>query len=318
MDGELDDIVDALAAEHQAEQLAQLAEKARVTRSAEAIAASGIDRARGKAAAGRGLRAFRRPAWPRRPSRKFPSKSRTLSLNSYERRKAGIPVAYILGRKEFYGLDLSVNPSVLIPRPETELLVDLALERKPASVLDLGTGSGAIALAMKMQRPECRVVAVDADLSALMTAKRNAAKLNLRDRFPPRPLVRAGGGRALRSRSSPIRPTSPRAIRTSPALRYEPQAALVAGADGLDCDQGDREGAAGASCARAAGCCWSTAWDRTARSGRCSRRQGLNPITTWPDLAGIARVSGGKLKSRPWTLKTRSSSRSPATPWCST
>src|SRR5205814_1242658 len=79
-----------------------------------------------------------------------------------ERRRRGEPVAYILGEKDFYGLRLAVNPAVLVPRPETELLVELALARKFSSVLDLGTGSGAIALAIKHQRPAARVVAVDA------------------------------------------------------------------------------------------------------------------------------------------------------------
>ena len=96
-----------------------------------------------------------------------------------EKRRAGVPVAYLLGRQEFYGLDLAVNPSVLIPRPETELLVDLALQMSANRVLDLGTGSGAVALAIKHQRPAWQIVAVDADLSALHVARRNAVKLNL-------------------------------------------------------------------------------------------------------------------------------------------
>ena len=95
------------------------------------------------------------------------------------RRAAGEPVAYILGHKEFYGLELAVNPAVLIPRPETELLVDLALDRNPASVLDVGTGSGAIALAIKRHRPKTRVVATDASAAALEVARRNAARIHL-------------------------------------------------------------------------------------------------------------------------------------------
>ena len=79
-----------------------------------------------------------------------------------ERRRRGEPVAYIVGEKEFYGLAITVTPAVLIPRPETELLVELALERRFASVVDLGTGSGAIALALKKHRPAARVVGVEA------------------------------------------------------------------------------------------------------------------------------------------------------------
>ena len=88
------------------------------------------------------------------PEQEIPFEVENAFLEFTERRKAGIPVAYLLGRKEFYGLDLSVNPAVLIPRPETELLVDLALERQPGSMLDLGTGSGAVALAVKMHLNE--------------------------------------------------------------------------------------------------------------------------------------------------------------------
>ena len=81
---------------------------------------------------------------PREPAERYAS--------FVERRKRGEPIAYIVGHKEFYGLDLIVNPAVLIPRPETELMVDLALEREFSSVADLGTGSGAIALAINRSR----------------------------------------------------------------------------------------------------------------------------------------------------------------------
>src|SRR5205085_5846565 len=95
------------------------------------------------------------------------------------RRGRGEPVAYIVGEQEFYGLRLAVNPAVLIPRPETELVVELALERKFASVVDLGTGCGAIALALKHERPAARVVGVEASAAALEMAKRNALRLAL-------------------------------------------------------------------------------------------------------------------------------------------
>src|SRR5258706_9405312 len=100
-------------------------------------------------------------------------------LDFASRRKGGEPVAYIVGHQEFYGLDLAVNPAVLIPRPETELLVDLALQKKPSSVLDLGTGSGAVALAIKKHLPSCRVCAVEASAAALVISKRNATRHSL-------------------------------------------------------------------------------------------------------------------------------------------
>ncbi|HET6789251.1 MAG TPA: HemK/PrmC family methyltransferase, partial [Aquabacterium sp.] len=103
------------------------------------------------------------------------------------RRAQGEPLAYLLGDKEFFGLPLAVNPDVLIPRPDTEILVEWALELIPADrvfrVLDLGTGSGAIALAIQHQRPLAQVVAVDASEGALRTAQSNAQKLNLPVQF---------------------------------------------------------------------------------------------------------------------------------------
>ena len=119
------------------------------------------------------------------------------------RRVAGEPVAYLTGRRGFWTLDLEVDPATLIPRPETELLVELALERLPANrdlqVADLGTGSGAIALALASERPQAQVLATDASPGALAVATRNAARHELRNvRFAQGPrLVRAAAGRAL-------------------------------------------------------------------------------------------------------------------------
>ncbi|HWV92149.1 MAG TPA: peptide chain release factor N(5)-glutamine methyltransferase, partial [Burkholderiales bacterium] len=149
------------------------------------------------------------------------------------RRAAGEPIAYILGHKEFYGLELTVNSAVLIPRPETELLVDLALDRNPASVLDVGTGSGAIALAIKRHRPDARVVATDASAAALEVARRNAARFNLE--------VELRHGRWFEpvagERFEAIISNPPYVVVGDPhlaALPYEPRLALLGGADGLD------------------------------------------------------------------------------------
>ena len=99
----------------------------------------------------------------------------------FARRRAGEPVAYLTGEREFYGLSFRVTPAVLIPRPESELLVDFALEVVPAAaatrVLDLGTGSGCVAIAIAQQRPQARVVAVDRSGEALAVARGNAATL---------------------------------------------------------------------------------------------------------------------------------------------
>lgn len=101
--------------------------------------------------------------------------------HALEQYRSGTPVAYITGRREFWTLTLGVSPAVLIPRPETELLVELALRRLSpnARVLDLGTGSGAIALAIKRERGDCAVTATDVSADAIAVAKRNADRLQL-------------------------------------------------------------------------------------------------------------------------------------------
>ena len=208
---------------------------------------------------------------------------------------AGEPVAYILGRKEFYGLELVVNPSVLIPRPETELLVDLALERDPASILDLGTGSGAIAIALKYNRPQARVVAVEADLSALVAAKRNAAKLNLQIDFRHGRWFEPVAG----ERYDLVLANPPYIAQGDPhltALRFEPQGALVAGPDGLEAIR-EIVPAAGSFLQPKGGLLLEHGIGQDAAVRRLLAAAGLESIATWPDLAGIARVSGGTLKS---------------------
>lgn len=228
------------------------------------------------------------------PEREIPFEVENAFLDFVRRRISGEPVAYILGRKEFYGIELAVNPSVLIPRPETELLVDLALEKKPASVLDLGTGSGAIAIALKWSRPETSVTAVDSDLAALVTAKRNAARLNLEIDFRHGRWLDPVAGRSF----SLIVSNPPYVARGDPhlaALRFEPQSALVSGSDGLD----SIRDIAGAAPLHLASGGWLLLEHGQGQEGAVREllaAAGLESIRTWPDLAGIARVSGGKLK----------------------
>ena len=211
------------------------------------------------------------------------------------RRAAGEPVAYLLGRKEFYGLELSVDRSVLIPRPETELLVDLALERRPDAVLDLGTGSGAVALAIKHQRPGCRVVAVDADAAALATARRNALRQNLEVDF------RHGRwfGPVDGERFDLVLSNPPYVAAGDPHLadlRYEPQAALVAGPEGMDAFR-EIVPQVGAFLRPGGWVLLEHGFGQEDAVRALLAAAGLAFVTTWPDLSGIARVSGAQLKS---------------------
>lgn len=157
-----------------------------------------------------------------------------------ERRIAGEPVAYLTGHRGFWTLDLAVGPDTLIPRPETELLVELALARLPTGrvleVADLGTGSGAIALALASERPQARVVATDASAGALAMAERNARMHDIGNvRFLPgdwwQPL--AGQRFDLIASNPPYIADADPHLRQGD-LRHEPISALASGADGLD------------------------------------------------------------------------------------
>ncbi len=156
-----------------------------------------------------------------------------------ERRAAGEPIAYLLGRREFWSLELEVSPSTLIPRPETECLVEQALKHIPSDahwlIADLGTGSGAIALAIASERPRCRILATDIYGTALEVARRNAGRLHLDnvsfvqgDWCAP---LRTGRFQVILSNPPYIRETDPHLRQGD--VRFEPRGALAAGADGL-------------------------------------------------------------------------------------
>lgn len=157
-----------------------------------------------------------------------------------ERRARGEPIAYIIGTRGFHDLELEVSPDVLIPRPETELLVGLALHRIPAgiecNVADLGTGSGAIALAIAKARPHARVVATDASKAALAVARRNTMRNGVANvAFAQGNWCAALGG----ARFDVIVSNPPYIAEGDPHLRegdlrFEPPRALASGQDGLD------------------------------------------------------------------------------------
>lgn len=156
-----------------------------------------------------------------------------------ERRRAGEPVAYLLGRQGFWSLDLEVAPHTLIPRPDTELLVETALALGPggpARVLDLGTGTGAIALALACERPAWQVLGVDRVSEAVQLAERNRARLGLGNvRFVESVWFSTLGGErfALIVGNPPYIAADDRHLNEGD-VRFEPASALVAGEDGLD------------------------------------------------------------------------------------
>ncbi|GAB3474750.1 peptide chain release factor N(5)-glutamine methyltransferase [Azotobacter salinestris] len=173
------------------------------------------------------------------PEREVPEAVAARFAADLARRRAGEPVAYILGRQGFWSLDLEVAPTTLIPRPDTELLVETALALLPATdtaVLDLGTGTGAIALALAAERPAWRLAGVDRVAEAVALAERNRLRLGLGNvEFLQSDWFSTLDGR----RFDLIASNPPYIAADDPHLalgdvRFEPASALVAGADGLD------------------------------------------------------------------------------------
>jgi release factor glutamine methyltransferase len=217
-----------------------------------------------------------------------------------EARLHGTPVAYLTGTRGFWSLQLDVTPDTLIPRPETERLVELALERLPhdvaLDVVDLGTGSGAIALAIAAERPRVRMVAVDASADALRVARRNADAISLaRVEFLHGSWWSLLGGRRfdLVLSNPPYIADDDQHLEQGD-LRFEPRMALASGADGLDAI---RCIAAGAPAHLHAG-----GWllvEHGWQQGRSVRGlfadAGLVDVTSTTDLAGRERVTLGRL-----------------------
>jgi release factor glutamine methyltransferase len=228
------------------------------------------------------------------PERKLPAETEQRYLEFIERRARGEPVAYILGRKEFYGLELIVNPAVLIPRPETELLVELALQREFSSIVDLGTGSGAIALAIKHQRPKARVVAVEASAAALEVAKRNATRLGLEvEWLHGQWLEPLAGQRFDLIVANP--PYVAEGDPHLPDLGFEPRGALVSGADGLGAIR-EITRAAPHYLARGGWLLLEHGMGQDEAVRALLSQAGLEEVDSCPDLARIPRVAGGKVK----------------------
>lgn len=236
------------------------------------------------------------------PEREVEAQAAARYLDMAQRRRNGEPVAYILGKREFYGREFAVTPDTLIPRPETELLVELALQRIPAqaadfAVLDLGTGSGAVAVSIACEAKNAQVTAVDLSDGALAVARANAARL------APRPLrlLNSDWFGALGGEKFDLIVGNPPYVASGDAhlaqgdLRFEPPTALASGGDGLD--------ALRAIAAQAPRHLNPGAWlllehgyDQGPACRRLLAAAGLADAHTWTDLAGLDRVSGAFLQ----------------------
>jgi release factor glutamine methyltransferase len=210
------------------------------------------------------------------------------------RRAAGEPVAYLAGRREFYGLDFQVTPAVLIPREETELLVDIALETKAPRILDLGTGSGCLAIAVAKQLPRAIVTAVDAFPAALAVARDNAARHGVSIRFLQGDwFVPLAGERFELILANPpyVAERDPHLARGD--VRFEPRSALAAGPDGLA--EIRRIVAQAPAHLVPGGRLWfEHGYDQAQAVETLLAQAGFIDIEQRRDLAGILRVSGGR------------------------
>jgi release factor glutamine methyltransferase len=217
-----------------------------------------------------------------------------------DRRQAGEPVAYLTGEREFYGRPFKVSPAVLIPRPETELLVDLALERigtaSPARILDVGTGSGCVAIAIASERSHCKIVALDQSYEALAVARRNAFELRVGNVA----FLQSNWFEALRDEHFDLIVSNPPYVAAEDPhlgagdLRFEPRAALESGPDGL---AAIRHLAAESAKHLAPG-----GWllvehghDQAAAVRGLFEAAGYAEVFSETDLADIERVTGGRL-----------------------
>lgn len=218
------------------------------------------------------------------------------------RRARGEPLAYLLSSAVFYGREFWVTPAVLIPRPETELLVELAIKRIPpgpgARILDLGTGSGVLAVTLGCLCPEARITAVDLSMAALAVASSNAARYAVQVDF----LTGHWYSPLAEDRFDLILANPPYVAQADPHLRqnglpFEPQMALtdgVLGGDGLACVRLVVGGAT--AHLRPGG--WllvEHGYDQAAEVRELLHRQGLADVASWRDLSMIERVSGGRL-----------------------
>jgi len=219
-----------------------------------------------------------------------------------EQRAAGEPVAYLTGEREFYGRTFNVTPAVLIPRPETELLVDLAFDHiarsVPARILDVGTGSGCVAIAIASERSHCKVIGLDESVRALAVARRNAVALRVGNVA----FLRSDWFNALGDERFALIVSNPPYVAMGDPhlnegdLRFEPREALEAGIDGLSAIRTIIGGARN-HLDPDGWLLFEHGHDQGEHARTLLRQAGYADVFSAADLAGIERVSGGRLTS---------------------
>ncbi len=222
-------------------------------------------------------------------------------LESLQRRLGGEPIAYILGKREFYASVFKVSPHVLIPRPETELLVDVALaridRRRQVSVLDLGTGSGAVAIAIAAHCPNVTITALDVSQAALDVAINNSKRLL--KHYQKIRFVQSNWFKQIESESFDMIVSNPPYVAAgdrhlySGDVRFEPQQALVGGRDGLD-HLRTIIGQAPWHLAEGGWLLFEHGYDQAAACGELLHQAGFAAVFSGRDLAGHLRVAGGR------------------------
>lgn len=214
----------------------------------------------------------------------------------FARRCAGEPIAYLTGEREFFGLSFDINPAVLIPRPDTELLVELAIQHLPPQgrALDMGTGSGAIAIALAHARPDASVTALDVSAEALTIATGNANKNQVKVDF-----LQSDWFSALDAQRFDLIVSNPPYIVAGDPhlsegdLRFEPVDALTDHGNGLSDLQTITSGAR-PYLAPGAWLLMEHGYDQATAVREALSAHGYTEVQSWRDLAGIERVSGGR------------------------
>ncbi len=234
------------------------------------------------------------------PDQALSERQKEVFFQLVKQRSYGMPIAYLIGKREFYDLTFRVTEAVLIPRPETEILVDSALQRipidKPSKILDLGTGSGAIAITLAKHRPRSQVVAVDVSKDAIEISRWNAMNLHVNNLH----FITANWFDELfAERFDLIVSNPPYVAENDPHLRqgdlrFEPQIALSSGNNGLSCIQ-HIIATASKHLGNAGWLLFEHGYNQADECKRLLQDADFSNICSYPDLAGIMRVSGGQI-----------------------